>query len=181
MDDLADPLVDAAAFLPADVLPGLQYDVRFFESTGADRFQQVLGVALVVDRVLFLQLEEREPGCGLLLVEDLQLFEDLLVVTYADRFEKYSGEKLVVKEAEIRGKRDALVRTTMVRVDGSKVLKVDWRVRRKDGKYKIVDIMVEGISMIQTQKSEFSSFIKKNGGTLDPLLTEIQKRIDANP
>ena len=41
--------------------------------------------------------------------------------------------------------------------------------------------MVEGISMIQTQKSEFSSFIKKNGGTLDPLLTEIRKRIEANP
>ena len=68
----------------------------------------------------------------------------------------------------------------MVRVDGSKALKVDWRVRIKDGKYKIVDIMVEGISMIMTQKSEFSSFIKRNGGKIDALLDELRKRIQLN-
>ncbi len=112
--------------------------------------------------------------------EYLQLFEDLLVVTYADRFVKYSGEKLLVKKAEMRGERDALVHTTMVRVDGSKALKVDWRVRIKDGKYKIVDIMVEGISMIMTQKSEFASFIKRNGGKIDALLDELRKRIQLN-
>ena len=112
--------------------------------------------------------------------EYLQLFEDLLVATYADRFVKYSGEKLLVKKAEMRGERDALVHTTMVRVDGSKALKVDWRVRIKDGKYKIVDIMVEGISMIMTQKSEFASFIKRNGGKIDALLDELRKRIQLN-
>ncbi len=112
--------------------------------------------------------------------EYLQLFEDLLVATYADRFEKYSGEKLLVKKAEMRGKGDALVHTSMVRVDGSKALKVAWRVRRKDGKYRIVDIMVEGISMIMTQKSEFASFIKRSGGKIDALLDELRKRIQLN-
>ncbi len=112
--------------------------------------------------------------------EYLQLFEDLLVTTYADRFKKYSGEKLLVKNAEMRGKRDALVHTTMVRVDGSKALKVAWRVRRKDGKYRIVDIMVEGLSMVMTQKSEFASFIKQNGGNIKALLGELRKRIQLN-
>ena len=112
--------------------------------------------------------------------EYLQLFEDLLVATYAYRFEKYSGEKLLVKKAEVRGERDALVHTTMVRVDGSKALKVAWRVRRKDGKYKIIDIMVEGLSMVMTQKSEFSSFIRQNGGKIEALLGELRKRIQLN-
>ena len=112
--------------------------------------------------------------------EYLQLFEDLLVATYADRFAKYSGEKLLVNESEVRGKGDALVHTIMILVDGAKPLKVAWRVRGKSGIYKIVDIMVEGISMVVTQKSEFASFIKKNGGSLGPLLLELRKRIQAN-
>lgn len=114
--------------------------------------------------------------------EYLRLFEDLLVATYAQRFAKYAGETLNITRAEVRGQRDVIVHSTMLRVDSAKPLKVAWRVRgTKSGTYKIVDIMVEGISMIQTQKSEFSSFIKKNGGKLDPLLTEIRKRIEANP
>ncbi len=112
--------------------------------------------------------------------EYLRLFEDLLVVTYADRFARYSGEKLMVNNSEVRGKGDALVHTIMIRVDGAKPLKVAWRVRGKAGNYKIVDIMVEGISMVVTQKSEFASFIKKNGGSLGPLLLELRKRIQAN-
>ena len=109
--------------------------------------------------------------------EYLQLFENLLVATYADRFAKYSGEKLLVNKSEMRGKGDALVHTIMIRVDGAKPLKVTWRVRGKNGIYKIVDIMVEGISMVVTQKSEFASFIRKNGGSLGPLLIELRKRI----
>lgn len=112
--------------------------------------------------------------------EYLKLFEDLLVVTYADRFAKYSGEKLMVNNSELRGKRDALVHTIMIRVDGAKPLKVAWRVRGKDGTYKVVDIMVEGISMVVTQKSEFASFIKQNGGSMGALLAELRKRIQAN-
>ncbi|MEE9318577.1 MAG: ABC transporter substrate-binding protein [Rhodospirillales bacterium] len=112
--------------------------------------------------------------------EYLELFEDLMVATYADRFEKYSGEKLLVKKAEARGERDALVHTSMIRVDGTKALKVAWRVRGKVGNYKVVDIMVEGISMVMTQKSEFGSFIRQNDGGVSALLSELKKRLQAH-
>ena len=111
----------------------------------------------------------------------LQLFEDLMVVTYADRFEKYSGEKFLIKRTEVRGEKDAIVYTTMVKAnDGAKPLKVAWRVRSKGETYTIIDVMVEGISMIMTQKSEFSSFIKQNGGNLGALLMELKKRVQNN-
>jgi phospholipid transport system substrate-binding protein len=113
--------------------------------------------------------------------EYLRLFEDLMVSTYADRFESYSGEKLLIKRAEIRGKKDAIVHTTMVKADNAtKPLKVAWRVRIKGETFTIIDVMVEGISMIMTQKSEFASFIKQNGGTLDALLLELKKRVQDN-
>ena len=113
--------------------------------------------------------------------EYLRLFEDLMVITYSDRFEKYSGEKLLIKGAEIRGEKDAIVHTTMVKANNAtKPLKVAWRVRIKGETFTIIDVMVEGISMIMTQKSEFASFIKQNGGTLDALLLELKKRVQDN-
>ncbi|NQV84257.1 MAG: ABC transporter substrate-binding protein [Rhodospirillales bacterium] len=111
----------------------------------------------------------------------MQLYEDLMVATYADRFAKYSGERLVVKNADVRGEKDVIVYTTMVKADnGANPLKVDWRVRLKGDHYTIIDVMVEGISMIMTQKSEFSSFIKSSGGEFKTLLGELKKRVDEN-
>ncbi len=113
--------------------------------------------------------------------EYLRLFEDLMVSTYADRFERYSGEKLLIKRAEARGKKDAIVHTTMVKADNAtKPLKVAWRVRSKGESFTVIDVMVEGISMIMTQKSEFASFIKQNGGELGALLAELKKRVQDN-
>ena len=113
--------------------------------------------------------------------EYLRLFEDLMVVTYSYRFEKYSGEKLLIKGAEIRSEKDAIVHTTMVKANNAtKPLKVAWRVRGKGETFTIIDVMVEGISLIMTQKSEFASFIKQNGGKLDALLKELKKRVQDN-
>lgn len=112
--------------------------------------------------------------------EYLELFEDLMVATYAERFSKYAGETLEVEQAEIRGEHDVIVYSTIKRVDGAEPIKVAWRVRGKPGGFKIVDVIVEGISMVQTQKSEFASFIQQHDGNLGALLTEIRKRIQAN-
>jgi len=112
--------------------------------------------------------------------EYLKLFEDLMVATYAERFSKYAGETLEVEQAEERGENDIIVYSSIRRIDGAQPIKVAWRVRGKAGGYKIVDVIVEGISMVQTQKSEFASFIQQHDGNLGALLTEIRKRIQAN-
>ena len=112
--------------------------------------------------------------------EYLKLFEDLMVATYAERFYKYAGETLEIEHAEVRGENDTLVYSTIKRIDGAQPIKVAWRVRGKPGGFKIVDVIVEGISMVQTQKSEFASFIQQHDGNLGALLTEIRKRIQAN-
>lgn len=112
--------------------------------------------------------------------EYLKLFEDLMVATYAERFSKYAGETLEVEQAEVRGEGDAIVYSTIRRIEGAQPIKVAWRVRGKPGGQKVVDVIVEGISMVQTQKSEFASFIQQHDGNLGALLTEIRKRIQAN-
>jgi len=112
--------------------------------------------------------------------EFLKLFEDLMVVIYADRFAKYSGESLDIGKSEIRGKNDYLVHSVITRPEGLKPVAVIWRMRQKDETFKIVDLMVEGLSMGLTQQREFASVIRQNGGRVQALLDELKKRLDAN-
>lgn len=107
--------------------------------------------------------------------EYLKLFENLLVSTYADRFADYKGEQLSVLNTLIKGGKDAIVFTSIKGPESPEPAKVDWRVRMtKAGKYKVIDVMVAGISMGMTQRSEFASVIRKNGGSIDGFLTEMR-------
>jgi len=112
--------------------------------------------------------------------EFLRLFEDLMVVIYADRFTKYSGENLDVGRSEIRGKNDILVHSLITRPEGLKPVAVIWRISKKNETFKIVDLMVEGLSMGLTQQKEFASVIRMNGGKFEGLLSELRKRLAAN-
>lgn len=112
--------------------------------------------------------------------EFLKLFEDLMVVIYADRFAQYSGEKLDVGKGEVRGENDILVHSVINRPEGLKPVDVIWRMRQVDAAFKILDLMVEGLSMGLTQQKEFSSVIRQNGGQIRGLLNELKKRLDAN-
>ena len=109
--------------------------------------------------------------------EYLQLFEELLIVTYVDRFKQYSGENLKVVKSLANNAKDAMVFSQIVR-EGTQPVNVDWRVRTSDNKtFKIIDVMVEGVSMGQTQRSEFASVIRQNGGKVEGLLAVLRKRV----
>ena len=107
--------------------------------------------------------------------EYLILFENLIVTSYVDRFEKYSGETLTVTKTVVKKAGDAIVYSQITRSQGIKPVNVNWRVRAREGKFKIIDVIVEGISMGQTQRSEFASVIRQNGGKIQGLLEKLRK------
>ena len=108
--------------------------------------------------------------------EYLVLFEDLIVDTYADRFKRYSGENLAITDAVSKGKKDIIVSTLMTRPGGGQPIHIDWRVRHVGEIKRIVDVIVEGVSMGQTQRSEFASVIRANGGGVKGLLDQLRRR-----
>jgi phospholipid transport system substrate-binding protein len=105
--------------------------------------------------------------------EYLDLFEEMILNVYARRFSEYSGEKLTVSNARAEGKRDILVHSSVSAQKGPDI-KVDWRIRNKNGKNKVIDIIVEGVSMSLTQRSDFSSVIQRGGGDIEVLLEHLR-------
>ena len=101
-----------------------------------------------------------------------ELFKDMIVRVYSRRFADYEGQEFEVRGARPSGK-DALV-TSYIVPDSGQNVKVDWRVREKDGRNKIVDVIIEGVSMAQTQRADFASVIQRGGGDIDVLLDHLR-------
>lgn len=107
-------------------------------------------------------------------VDYQEAFEDYLVATYSRRITTYSGDGFTVLGARKR-KKDYYVRTTLEGDDGTDI-NVEWRVRNFDGDWKIVDIIVERLSMVATQRDEFVSVIRRAQGDVGPLLAELREK-----
>ena len=90
------------------------------------------------------------------------LFTEFILQSYLRRMGGFSGETFTVAGARAAGKKDVLVRTQIDRAGGL-LIKAEWRVRPKDGRYRIIDIMVDGVSMAVTQRSEFNAVVRQHG------------------
>jgi phospholipid transport system substrate-binding protein len=56
-------------------------------------------------------------------------------------------------------------------------IEVDWRLVVSDGRYKISDVSIDGVSMALTQRSEFAAIIQRNGGRVAGLLATKREAI----
>lgn len=107
------------------------------------------------------------------------IFLDFLTRVYSIRFDSYSygGEQFTVRSVIADESGDKIVRAQVARPSGADPVDIDFRVRSKDGGFKVVDLYVEGISMLHTHRVEFSSVVNRDG--IDGLLRALQARIDA--
>jgi len=106
-----------------------------------------------------------------------KLFEDYVVRAYSARFSQYSGEQVKVTGARPESDTVTLVTSQIIRPNGAPPAKIDWRVRKQDNDLKVVDIDVEGVSMLVTQREEFGSVIQRSGGTVAALNKTLQERL----
>ncbi|MGB0670276.1 MAG: MlaC/ttg2D family ABC transporter substrate-binding protein [Rhodospirillales bacterium] len=107
--------------------------------------------------------------------EYLKLFEDLMVVSYVDRFADYAEEELVVKGSQEQ-KNVIMVQSELNQPASNQAIRVDWRVGEKDGAYKILDVVVQGTSMSATLRSEFGSIIKQKDGSVAGLIEVLREK-----
>ncbi len=103
------------------------------------------------------------------------LFEDYIVASYARQLSEYGGEQLVVQGGRPKGKSGAIVSSRIIPPQGEPI-RVEWRLRRGTEGWRIIDVVVEGVSMAVTHRSEFSSVIASRGGTVGGLLDVLRSK-----
>lgn len=103
----------------------------------------------------------------------IALYSEFFLQAYASRLADYAGQALEVTGARQVNARDFVVRSLIQRPGGQLII-ADWRVRESDGRYRVIDIMVEGISLAITQRSEFASVAQRGG--LEGLISILRDR-----
>ncbi|MCC7166736.1 MAG: ABC transporter substrate-binding protein [Rhodospirillales bacterium] len=108
--------------------------------------------------------------------EFAKTFEDYLVITWSKRFKDYGGQTMDVVGAQPPDESGAISVDTRILDQGKPIYNVTWRVRAKDGSFKAVDIVVEGVSMAITQRSDFLAKLQRDG--MDGLLVALKEKVD---
>jgi len=101
-------------------------------------------------------------------------FRNMLVRTYSNAIGAYEGQTMKVLPVRMKpGDTDATVRNEFHRPGGKPVL-VDYSMRKTDAGWKIYDIVVEGVSLVLTYRSEFDAVVKQEG--IDGLIKRLAQK-----
>jgi phospholipid transport system substrate-binding protein len=92
--------------------------------------------------------------------EFTDLFSRLLEAVYADRLLAYSDEK-VVFEKETELKKGKVEVTSHIRTSDGTKIPLNYRMTEKDGKWKVYDVVIEGVSMVKNYRSQFREILSK--------------------
>lgn len=107
--------------------------------------------------------------------EFVKLFEDYAVYVYTARLGNFGGETFKVRGSRSDG--DGVIVSTDVNSPGAATpIRIDWRLVSDNGAYKINDLIVEGVSMMVTQRSEFASVVQRSGGHVGGLIAMMREK-----
>lgn len=104
-----------------------------------------------------------------------KLYREFMINTYGPKFKNYNGRKFtVLKVTEQKG--FYVAKSEFLPRDSNMPVSVDFRVKERDGKFVILDFIAEGVSLIETQRSEFNSTISEKG--MDQFLMDLKARVE---
>ena len=107
--------------------------------------------------------------------EFVKLFENYVVFVYTARLANFGGETFNIRGSRSDGD-GAIVSTDVISPGSTSPLRMDWRLVNDNGAYKINDVIIEGVSMAVTQRSEFASVVQRNGGQVSRLIALMREK-----
>lgn len=103
-----------------------------------------------------------------------QEFKQHLSMTYGRNVDNYKNEKVQILGERPEARDDVTVQTKILRGGGTEDVVVDYRLRQASGQWKIIDVIVEGVSLVANFRSQFQDIVA-NGGP-DRLLALLKEK-----
>ena len=101
-------------------------------------------------------------------------FTDYLVKKYGKQFDEFRGASLVLERSVDAGKRGVLVNTRLI-MPGTSPVSIKWQVWQKTDSFKLIDIIIEDISMLTMEREEIKNRLTVQKGSIQSLIDDLQK------
>jgi phospholipid transport system substrate-binding protein len=107
--------------------------------------------------------------------EFIGLFEQVLEKSYIDKILSYTDQKIEFYKENMNSESQAEIQTKII--TSSKEIPIFYRMILKDGKWKVYDVVVENVSLVQNYRTQFNDILIKN--TPEQLLEILRKKVKA--
>ena len=104
-----------------------------------------------------------------------KLFNEYFLTSFSNRLVEYSDPEIEIYDKKILSEKFAIVNSLLKGNNERPEVKIDWRIYTKDPENpKILDLIIEGLSLARTQKEEFSSILNSNDGNINALFVVLK-------
>jgi len=90
-------------------------------------------------------------------------FQNHLATTYGRRLDDYHNEKVAIVGDRKEPNGDWTVQTKILRGGGSNDISVDYRLRQSNGQWKMIDFIIEQVSLVANFRSQFQEIVSSGG------------------
>ena len=101
-------------------------------------------------------------------------FLDYVARVYGDLLQEYKGQTIEVRKVQDFGRKGVLV-ISVAKGQGVEDVAVEWLVSDRAGNGpQLIDVTIEGLSMLQSQRQEFAAMLERRGGDVDRLIADLK-------
>jgi phospholipid transport system substrate-binding protein len=105
--------------------------------------------------------------------EFVQLYQEVLEKAYIDKILSYTNEKIAYEKESKLAENQVEVQTEII--TSSKKIPIFYRVILSGGSWKVYDVIIENVSLVQNYRTQFNNIMEKNSP--EQLLEILRKKV----
>ena len=129
-----------------------------------DRYADVPIIARAVLGSPWRQLNQNERS------NFINAFRKYLAKKYTAQFSEFLGAEMLIEKSRDSGGKAGIMVETRLLMPGSAPIKVGWQVSDASGTFKMIDIKIEGVSLLTTERGEIRNQYSKEGNSIKKLI-----------
>ena len=109
--------------------------------------------------------------------EFINTYRELNTKVWSERFDEFKGKQFEFKGTTPSNSAGQVFVNTIVAMDQGEPASVVWRVKQNNNTFKIVDIIIEKVSLTMANRNEYTAFIKNNNNNVDALIDNLKTKL----
>ena len=107
----------------------------------------------------------------------ISTYRELNTKVWSERFDEFKGKSFEFKGTTPSNSEGQIFVNTIVPMEQGEPATVVWRVKQEGNTFKVIDIIIEKVSLTMANRNEYTAYIKNNGGNIDSLINNLKAKL----